>query len=263
MTLKKLKKKGVVVLLGLTLCTNSASAAIPVIDDQNILQQLKTYTETLNVVRNTAEQITLQMKELAALPQSILDSYKQAFDESVGNIKEVLASADFFSDPAEWDEYWRETYPRISGGTYEETVWSERSINDTLREIMSMRNQEDVKNYHDLMLELQLSKERLQELLEQNKSAVGNKQVTQIANQIAAEKANIESISTAIQAITDKNKVMQQQTEVLKQQNRKTVIEAGRASERETISRMHDEVDAKGPMLDNPFENYGTLRLDW
>ena len=100
--MKKLKKKGVVVLLGLTLCTNSASAAIPVIDDQNILQQLKTYTETLNVVRNTAEQITLQMKELAALPQSILDSYKQAFDESVGNIKEVLASADFFSDPAEW-----------------------------------------------------------------------------------------------------------------------------------------------------------------
>ena len=257
MTLKKLKKKGVVVLLGLTLCTNSASAAIPVIDDQNILQQLKTYTETLNVVRNTAEQITLQMKELAALPQNILDSYKQAFDESVGNIKEVLASADFFSDPDEWDEYWRETYPRISGGTYEETVWSERSINDTLREIISMRNQEDVKNYHDLMLELQLSKERLQELLEQNKSAVGNKQVTQIANQIAAEKANIESISTAIQAITDKNKVMQQQTEVLKQQNRQTVIEAAKQAEDEALSRMEDSVIERVPIIDNPWKRYG------
>lgn len=257
MTLKKLKKKGVVVLLGLTLCTNSASAAIPVIDDQNIMQQLKTYTETLNVVRNTAEQITLQMKELAALPQNILDSYKQAFDESVGNIKEVLASADFFSDPAEWDEYWRETYPRISGGTYEETVWSERSINDTLREIMSMRNQEDVKNYHDLMLELQLSKERLQELLEQNKSAVGNKQVTQIANQIAAEKANIESISTAIQAITDKNKVMQQQTEVLKQQNRQTVIEAAKQAEDEALSHMEDNVIETVPIIDNPWKRYG------
>ena len=257
MTLKKLKKKGVVVLLGLTLCTNSASAAIPVIDDQNILQQLKTYTETLNVVRNTAEQITLQMKELAALPQNILDSYKQAFDESVGNIKEVLASADFFSDPDEWDEYWRETYPRISGGTYEETVWSERSINDTLREIISMRNQEDVKNYHDLMLELQLSKERLQELLEQNKSAVGNKQVTQIANQIAAEEANIESISTAIQAITDKNKVMQQQTEVLKQQNRQTVIEAAKQAEDEALSRMEDSVIERVPIIDNPWKRYG------
>ena len=263
MTLKKLKKKGVVVLLGLILCTNSASAAIPVIDDQNILQQLKTYTETLKVVQNTADQITLQMKELAALPQNILDEYKQAFDESVSNIKNVLASADFFSDSDEWDEYWRETYPRISGGSYEETVWSERSINDTLREIMSMRNQEDVKNYHELMLELQLSKERLQELLEQNKTAVGNKQVTQIANQIAVEKANIESINTAIQAITDKNKIMHQQTEVLKEQNRKTVIEAGKASERETMSRMHDEVEVKSPMLDNAFEKYGTLRWSW
>ena len=120
-----------------------------------------------------------------------------------------------------------------------------------------MRNQEDVKNYHDLMLELQLSKERLQELLEQNKSAVGNKQVTQIANQIAAEKANIESISTAIQAITDKNKVMQQQTEVLKQQNRQTVIEAAKQAEDEALSHMEDNVIETVPIIDNPWKRYG------
>ena len=43
------------------ICT-AAYAAIPVIDDQNILQQLKTYEETVKVVSNTKEQISLQLK---------------------------------------------------------------------------------------------------------------------------------------------------------------------------------------------------------
>ena len=41
-----------------------AQAAIPVIDDNNILQQIKTYTQTVEVVKNTAEQIRNQLREL-------------------------------------------------------------------------------------------------------------------------------------------------------------------------------------------------------
>lgn len=54
---------------------------------------------------------------------------------------------------------------------------------------------------------------------------------------IATEKANIDSINTAIQAITDKNQLMHQQAEVLKAQNRKAVMEAGARAEREEIEK--------------------------
>ena len=61
------------------ICT-AAYAAIPVIDDQNILQQLKTYEETVKVVTNTKEQISLQLKELEKLPSHILNGYKQTLE---------------------------------------------------------------------------------------------------------------------------------------------------------------------------------------
>ncbi len=251
MTLKKLKKKGVVVLFSLSLlsCTPVYAGNIPVIDNQNIAQQLKTYTETLNIVKNTAEQIQLQVKELTALPQQVLDKYKTAFDKSVSNVKEILASADFFSEPEKWDKFWTETYPRITGDDYKQTVLQERSINQTIEEIMSMRNKEDTERYHELMQELELSKKRLQDLLEQNKTAVGNKQVTQIANQIAAEKAHIDSINTSIQAITSQNKVMQQQAEVLKAINKRAVQEAGAKAESAAIQKMIDNTTMKAPIF--------------
>ena len=253
---KKFRQIGLAIIFSISL-TVPAEAAIPVIDDQNIAQQLKTYTETLNVVKNTAQQISLQLKELMAMPENTLNEYKQAFNDSIAAVKNTLSNSDLLVDKDEWDEYWKETYPRINSGDYKQTVWSERSINDTLQEIMSMRNEEDVNSYHELMAELEKSKVRLQDLLEQNKTVEGNKQAQQIANMIATEKANIDSINTAIQAITDKNQLMHQQAEVLKAQNRKAVMEAGARAEREEIEKMKNNVVQKSPIIDSPFEKYG------
>ena len=191
------------------------------------------------------------------MPENILNEYKQAFNDSITAVKITLSNSDLLVDKDEWDEYWEEIYPRINSGDYKQTVWSERSINDTLQEIMSMRNEEDVNSYHELMAELEKSKVRLQDLLEQNKTVEGNKQAQQIANMIATEKANIDSINTAIQAITDKNQLMHQQAEVLKAQNRKAVMEAGARAEREEIERMKNNVVQKSPIIDSPFEKYG------
>ena len=214
----------------------------------------------MNVVKNTAQQISLQLKELMAMPENILNEYKQAFNDSITAVKNTLSNSDLLVDKDEWDEYWEEIYPRINSGDYKQTVWSERSINDTLQEIMSMRNEENVNSYHELMAELEKSKVRLQDLLEQNKTVEGNKQAQQIANMIATEKANIDSINTAIQAITDKNQLMHQQAEVLKAQNRKAVMEAGARAEREKIEDMKNNVVQKSPLNNNPFERYGNTR---
>lgn len=53
-----------------------ASAAIPVVDVENIAQQLKTYLETVKLVTNTAEQIQMQLLELKSLPERLITKYK-------------------------------------------------------------------------------------------------------------------------------------------------------------------------------------------
>ena len=73
------------------ICT-AAYAAIPVIDDQNILQQLKTYEETVKVVTNTKEQISLQLKELEKRVNG--GEYAVAFAMFPTSMEELMKVAD-------------------------------------------------------------------------------------------------------------------------------------------------------------------------
>ncbi len=235
-------------------------AAIPVVDTSNIAQQLKTYTETVKVVTNTAQQITLQLKELAGLPNSLLNSYKNELKKSVATVKDSLKPSGFFTELSDWDKYWHDNYPRISAGKYSETAASAQKIQTNLRETLSMNNQKAVTAYHQLMDELEKSMKRLEELLEQNKDPEGNKQAVQIANEIAAEKAHIESINTSIQALTAQNQMMKNQAEVLEKQNHQAVVEAAKQAEGEAIQKMKQEVTMNTPIIDDPFQTYGNVR---
>ena len=96
----------------------------------------------------------------------------------------------------------------------------------TMQEVLSMRNQQDVAAYRALMQDLQKSKDKLAELLELNKTPEGQKQGQQLANEIAAEKAHIDSINTSIQAISVQNEAMKNQMEVVKAQNQQAVADA-------------------------------------
>ena len=238
----------------------SAEAAIPVIDTENILQQLKTYTETIKVVTNTAEQIKLQIKELTSLPQQIMDTYKTAVKNSMAAVTGALKDSGFFFDEEQWNEYWQELYPKLQVGEYPQTVWSERSINTTIQETLALNNKQDVTNYHKLMQELEQSQKRLQDLLELNKSPEGSKQSQQLANEIAAEKAHIESIQTAIQAITAKNETMKRQAEVLERQNHQAVVEAAQQAEDAMLTKMREETTPSVTMIDDPWQTYGSVR---
>ncbi|MBQ7479782.1 MAG: hypothetical protein IJT01_12950 [Selenomonadaceae bacterium] len=237
-----------------------AEAAIPVIDSENILQQIKTYTETVQVVTNTAEQIKLQIKELTSLPQQILDTYKTAIANSMAVVTGAMKDSGFFLDDTHWNEYWQEIYPRLQAGEYRQTTWSERSINTTIQETLAMLNKKDVTNYLTLMQELEKSKTRLQELLELNKSPEGSKQAQQLANEIAAEKAHIESIQTAIQAMTAKNETMKRQADVLEKQNHQAVVQAAQQAEDAMLTKMREETTPSVTMIDDPWQTYGNVR---
>ena len=55
-------------------------AAIPVIDAANIEQQALTYAETIKTVMNTAQQISLQLKELQSLSCNTMNDFKSSLD---------------------------------------------------------------------------------------------------------------------------------------------------------------------------------------
>ncbi|WP_019554946.1 hypothetical protein [Propionispira raffinosivorans] len=256
------RKPFTVGIIGIFLLTLSmtAQASIPVIDTENILQQIKTYTETLQVVTNTAQQITLQLKELEALPETVLNSYKNALDNSMTAVTGAMKKSSFYTENTEWNSYWQSTFPKIAVNTYPETFLAEQNVNTTLQEVLSMRNRDDVTTYHQLITELDTSRKRLMDLLELNKSPEGSKQAQQLANEIAAEKTHIDSINTAIQALTAQNQVMKNQAEVLKKQNHQTVVEAAIQAEDDALTKMQQEVTKTVPVLDDPWQTYGNVR---
>ena len=238
----------------------TAQASIPVIDTENILQQIKTYTETLQVVTNTAQQITLQLKELEALPETVLDSYRDALNSSVASINTAMKKSGFFTETAAWNQYWQNTFPKIAVDAYAQTSLAEQNVKTTLQEVLSMRNRDDITAYHQLMTELDVSKKRLSDLLEQNKAPTGSKQVQQLANEIAAEKAHIDSIYTTLQALTAQNQVMKSQAEVLEKQNHQAVVNAAIQAEDAALTKMKQEVTKTVPALDDPWQTYGNVR---
>ena len=133
---------------------------------------------------------------------------------------------------------------------------SERNVEITMQALQSLQNQKDITAYHNLMKELQESQKRLQELLELNKSPEGAKQAAQIANEIAVEKAHIDTIKTSIQAISVQNEVMESQRQIVKEQNEHAVAQAMANATEATIKQMHKEAAAIQGMpigQDNPW----------
>lgn len=257
----KWRKKFIVPLIGIAICTTiPVQAAIPVIDTNNILQQIETVKETIKVTKNTAEQIKLQVKELAGLSQNILNNYRNSFNKSLQDVNSSLKTASFFTDSSDWSQYWRKTFPRISSGDSAETAAAAQESKVSTQEMLAMKNQQDVLSYHKLTEELDASNKRLQDLLNQNMSPEGSKQAAQIANQIAVEKAHIEGINLAMQAIYYQNQAMHNQAAVLEKQNHQAVVEASIKAEKDALEQMHHEVTKTAPLIDDPWTTYGNVR---
>ena len=85
-------------------------------------------------------------------------------------------------------------------------------------------------------------------------------QAQQLANEIAAEKAHIESIQTSIQAITAKNQTMKRQAEVIEKQNHAAVVQAAKQAEDEALTQMKESTTASVPIVDDPWQTYGNVR---
>ena len=238
-----MKKTATVLLIAVSIAAAPlpASAAIPVIDAENIAQQLKT---------------SLQLQELTSLPTKLLEKYKNEVMASIEKVKDHAKPTGILSEEGMWQKVWNERFPVIAVGDLSQTAMSERNVEITMQALQSLQNQKDITAYHNLMKELQESQKRLQELLDLNKSPEGAKQAAQIANEIAVEKAHIDTIKTSIQAISVQNEVMESQRQIVKEQNEHAVAQAMANATEATIKQMHKEAAAIQGMpigQDNPW----------
>ena len=240
-------------------------AAIPVIDSQNIAQQLKTYTETAKLVSQTAEQITLQAKELASLPTSTLRQYTNSINNSIRSINNTLNSTIVFSENATENtirQYWENKFPVLNNS--DDWVISERnhlSIITNLQETQSEDNKQSLVAYQELMRELDDNQAILDDLLEQNQNIEGNKQGQQLSNQIAGVTANIKRIELALRALDHKQKIEADQAELTVRKNDLILAQQRADAEAAAIDAL--DTTTKTAAMDDPWSRYGATSINW
>lgn len=251
------------VILGAGIATTQA--AIPVVDTQNIAQQLKTYMETAKLVTQTAEQITLQAKELASLPTSVLQQYTNGINSSIRSINNTLNSTIVFAENSTENtirQYWEDKFPVLNNS--DDWVISERNhlaIITNLQEEQSEDNKQSLVAYQELMRELDDNQAMLADLLEANQNIEGNKQGQQISNQIAGVTANIKRIELALRALDAKQKIEADQAEITVRKNDRILAQQRADAEAAAIDAL--DTTTKTAAMDDPWSRYGATSINW
>ena len=171
----------------------SATAAIPVIDTQNILQQLKTFEQEAMTVINTAKQIELQYKELLNLPNQVMNSYKSLLNSEIGQIQNLLKNTTGILNPdKKLDDLWISLF-KPAGDLTKTTVTpsAAAAASSSITQAVDKANYESFQIVKGAMSNVTQTQKNIDDLLELNKSSEGAKQTGQVQNMLLAEQAKI------------------------------------------------------------------------
>ena len=242
------KVSKVLCVLGTTsfLMMPASFAAIPVIDADNILQQAKTYGETIKVVTNTAKTLELVILDHMGMSKEDKEAFQKKFDNGINKVTAILngdTQSVFNKERFPWDEkegqisieeiqkMYKDQFPSVwdesEGGCFGQgktdtlqatiAIW-QAARQQSLGSLMT-NNKSTLKQYAELMGQLNEAMKDLQDLQEASSKAQGIMQAQPIANDIQTTNARIDNIRTAILAIKGQNDVMQHQAENQSKQN--------------------------------------------
>lgn len=279
-----MQKKALIILCVLVLTSSGyaappAHAAIPVIDVDNITQQLKTYQETVKVVTNTKEQVELQWKELKKLPSQILNGYKTSLINGWNKIQDILTkngtviygTTGTISDKGVPDlatahtiyinDYFNKNIPPIIGNDLPETLGSARTARLITLATLMRNNADTLSAIQKLMGELDSINEEIQQAEEDSANAEGAMQAQQAANHIAALQLRAQNIKIIIQGLQGQQQALKSQAEAQQKKNELDMQEAQGKAEVAAIEEMQNN-DSSGfsPTYD-PYK--GNLHFEW
>lgn len=279
-----MQKKALIILCVLVLTSSGyaappAHAAIPVIDVDNITQQLKTYQETVKVATNTKEQVELQWKELKKLPSQILNGYKTSLINGWNKIQDILTkngtviygTTGTISDKGVPDlatahtiyinDYFNKNIPPIIGNDLPETLGSARTARLITLATLMRNNADTLSAIQKLMGELDSINEEIQQAEEDSANAEGAMQAQQAANHIAALQLRAQNIKIIIQGLQGQQQALKSQAEAQQKKNELDMQEAQGKAEVAAIEEMQNN-DSSGfsPTYD-PYK--GHLHFEW
>ena len=279
-----MQNKALIVLCVLVLTSSGyaappAHAAIPVIDVDNITQQLKTYQETVKVVTNTKEQVELQWKELKKLPSQILNGYKTSLINGWNKIQDILTkngtviygTTGTISDKGVPDlatahtiyinDYFSKNIPAIIGNDLPETLGSARTARLITLATLMRNNADTLSAIQKLMGELDSINEEIQQAEEDSANAEGAMQAQQAANHIAALQLRAQNIKIIIRGLQGQQQALKSQAEAQQKKNELDMQEAQGKAEVAAIEEMQNN-DSSGfsPTYD-PYK--GHLHFEW
>ena len=279
-----MQKKALIILCVLVLTSSGyaappAHAAIPVIDVDNITQQLKTYQETVKVVTNTKEQVELQWRELKKLPSQILNGYKTSLINGWNKIQDILTkngtviygTTGTISDKGVPDlatahtiyiiDYFNKNIPAIIGNDLPETLGSARTARLITLATLMRNNADTLAAIQKLMGELDGINEEIQQAEEDSANAEGAMQAQQAANHIAAMQLRAQNIKIIIQGLQGQQQALKSQAEAQQKKNELDMQEAQGKAEVAAIEEMQNN-DSSGfsPTYD-PYK--GHLHFEW
>lgn len=279
-----MQKKALIILCVLVLTSSGyaappAHAAIPVIDVDNITQQLKTYQETVKVVTNTKEQVELQWKELKKLPSQILNGYKTSLINGWNKIQDILTkngtviygTTGTISDKGVPDlatahtiyinDYFNKNIPPIIGNDLPETLGSARTARLITLATLMRNNADTLSAIQKLMGELDSINEEIQQAEEDSANAEGAMQAQQAANHIAVLQLRAQNIKIIIQGLQGQQQALKSQAEAQQKKNELDMQEAQGKAEVAAIEEMQNN-DSSGfsPTYD-PYK--GHLHFEW
>lgn len=272
-----MRKKALIILCVIVLSSGCAAppaqAAIPVIDVENISQQLKTYQETVNIVRNVREQIDLQLKELKKLPSAILDGYKTSLINSWDKIQGILSkngtvitgTTGIVSDDGvptnTVDDYFSKNIPGIIGNDLPETLGSARTARLMALSTLMRNNSDTLSAIQQLMGELNGINNEIRQAEEDSANAEGAMQAQQAANHIAALQLRAQNIKIIIQGLQGQQQALKAQADAQQKKNEIDMQEAQGRAEVAAIEEMKNSgVPGFAPIYD-PFK--GHLNFEW
>lgn len=217
------------ILTGGVLGNSYVEAAIPVIDTANIAKQAETLAETIKVVTNTAEQVSLMLKDMKVLPESVYKKYTDSFNKGQEKIADVLnnngamlagttgIAGDTNVNKVDVSKFLSQNFPGLSNSNY--SMDGRTTALLTATGALLRNNENTVAAYQEIMKALDDTNTELGKLLEQSANVEGSVQAQQISNQIQAKQAQIESLRTALSALDAQQKVMTSQAEAQEKKN--------------------------------------------
>ena len=201
-------------------------AAIPVIDAANIEQQALTYAETIKTVMNTAQQISLQLKELQSLSSNTMNDFKSSLDTDFKKITSIFDSSTGVLNPTkDTQTAWNESFGQTSLTKDTATYMSVASANNGYSKVLDQSNYDSLKIIKDCSVQMDQTNARIQELLELNASAEGQKQAAQIQNMLLAEQAKLLYLQNVIKSAETSSRITYYQKDNRIDQNSAAIAE--------------------------------------